>query len=92
MTDLSWPPLMLKRTYLGSQKIKNLKEVDPTTLMENLQPELNQNSTISEAYNQLNFKLQEMKCLTDVYQNKQSRKQKSHKNYGSVTPYANSKK
>ena len=43
------------------KKIRNLKEVDLTTLKENFQqPKLNQNTNVSEAHDQLNLKLQEI--------------------------------
>ena len=50
------------------KKIRNLKEVNPATLMENFhQSDLNQNTNISEAYNQLTLQLQEMldKCVPE---------------------------
>ena len=46
---------------ITKKKITNLKEVDLATLMENFQqPQLNQNTNVSEAYHQLNLKLQQM--------------------------------
>ena len=50
------------------KKIRNLKEVNPATLIENFHPpHLNQNANTNEAYNQLNLQLQEMldKCAPE---------------------------
>ena len=72
-------------------KIRNLKEVNQATLMENFhQPDLNQNTNINEAYNQLILQLQEMldKCALE----KIVKRTESHITYGSITPYTNSGK
>ena len=53
---------------ITKNKIRNLKEVNRATLMENFhQPDLNQNTNISEAKNQLTFLQQEMldKCAPE---------------------------
>ena len=45
---------------ITKKKIRNLKEVDLATLMDNFyQPELTQNTNIGERYDQLNLKFQE---------------------------------
>ena len=86
-TDVKKDLLKIKK-----KKIRNLKEVSPATLMENFhQPDLNPNTNIIEAYNQLTLQLHEMldKCVPEK---KQSREQKSHITYGSITPCMSSGK
>ena len=54
--DVKKDPLSITK-----KEIRNPEEVNPATLMENFhQPELNQNTNVSEAYDQLSLKLQEM--------------------------------